>query len=59
DAAALLPARADEPFTTCDLAAALACDRALAQRIVYCLTAMEVVRAVGKRCRSPLYIRVA
>lgn len=59
DAAALLPARADEPFTTRELAAALACGQPLAQRIVYCLTAMEVVRAVGKRGRSPLYVRVA
>jgi hypothetical protein len=57
DAAALLPAalRAGEPFTTRELAAAAGCRMILAQRIAYCLRAMEILEDAGKRGRAPLH----
>jgi hypothetical protein len=60
-AAALLPAAlgaGDEPFTTRELAAALKCRMVLAQRVAYCLRAMEVLADAGKRGRAPLHRRV-
>jgi hypothetical protein len=61
DAAALLPSAlgAGEPFTTRELAAALGCAMVLAQRVAYCLRAMEVLADAGKRGRAPLHRRVA
>jgi hypothetical protein len=59
DAAALLPdALSAEPFTTRELAAALGCPMVLAQRVAYCLRAMEVLADAGKRGRAPLHLRV-
>ena len=55
--AAMLPADLDEPFTTLELAAALGAPRRLAQRMAYCLRAVGVLSAAGKRGRSVLYIR--
>jgi hypothetical protein len=59
-AAALLPATlgGGEPFTTRELAAALRCRMVLAQRVAYCLRAMEVFADAGKRGRAPLHRRV-
>jgi hypothetical protein len=60
DAAALLPATlAAEPFTTRELATALGCRMVLAQRVAYCLRAMEVLGDAGKRGHAPLHQRLA
>jgi hypothetical protein len=56
DARALLPdALTGEPFTTRELGAALGCPRMLAQRVAYCLHALEVLEPAGKRIRAPLH----
>jgi hypothetical protein len=56
DAAALLPGELGAaPFTTRELAAALGCRMVLAQRVAYCLRAMEVLHDAGKRGRAPLH----
>jgi len=56
DAAALLPAAlATAPFTTRELATALGCRMVLAQRVAYCLRAMEVLGDAGRRGRAPLH----
>jgi hypothetical protein len=60
-AAALLPDAlrvGGEPFTTRELGAALGCRMVLAQRVAYCLRAMEVLVDAGKRGRAPLHRRV-
>jgi hypothetical protein len=60
DAAALLPeGMAAEPFTTRELAAALGCRLVLAQRVAYCLRAMEVLGDGGHRGRAPLHVLAA
>jgi hypothetical protein len=53
DVAALIPT--ESPFTTAGLASALHCTRALAQRFVYCLKALEVVYVTRKEGRTPVY----
>jgi hypothetical protein len=61
DAAGLLPealAVGGEPFTTRELATALGCRMILAQRVAYCLRAMEVLADGGKRGHAPLHRRV-
>jgi hypothetical protein len=56
DAAALLPAALGaEPFTTRELATALRCRMVLAQRIAYCLRAMDVLQDAGRRGPAPLH----
>jgi hypothetical protein len=56
DAAALLPGPlCAAPFTTRELAAALGCRLVLAQRVAYCLRALEVLADAGKRGRAPLH----
>lgn len=50
-----LPPLPDGPFTTRELAAALACPVGLAQRAAYCLRAMELLEPAGKRGRAPLH----
>jgi hypothetical protein len=58
DAAALLPADlGDAPFTTRELATALGCRMVLAQRVVYCLRALDVLAEAGRRGRAPLHVR--
>ncbi len=57
DVAALLPPDLAEPFTTSDLAAAIAKPRWLAQKMAYCLREMDVIAAVGKRGHAILYTR--
>jgi len=55
DVSALLPATLPDPFTTSDLAAALAQPRALAQKMAYCLREMGTITPVGKRGNTILY----
>lgn len=57
DVRELLPAALVEPFTTSDLAAAIARPRRLAQRMAYCLREMGVIEAVGKQGNAILYAR--
>lgn len=57
DMAALIPAELPEPFTTADVAAAIAQRRRLAQRMAYCLREMGVITQVGKQGRAILYTR--
>jgi hypothetical protein len=54
DAAALLPPL-PELFDTRDLAHATGCTRRLAQQMTYCLRALGVLTAAGKRDRAVLY----
>ena len=54
DLAALVPTPPGD-FTTRDLAAAMGEPLARAQKTVACLRALELVEAVGKRGRAPLY----
>jgi hypothetical protein len=56
DAAALLPPL-PEVFDTADLAAAVGCNRRLAQQITYCLRALDALEADGRRGRAVLYRR--
>lgn len=56
--AGLLPeALGEAPFTTRELAAALGCRMLLAQRVAYCLRALEVLEDAGRRGRAPLHRR--
>jgi hypothetical protein len=57
DMGELLPSVLGEPFTTSDLAAAIARPRRLAQRMAYCLREMGVIEAVGKHGNAILYAR--
>lgn len=57
DMGALLPSALAEPFTTSDLAAAIAKPRRLAQKMAYCLREMGAIAAVGKRGNAILYTR--
>ena len=57
DVATVLPATLADPFTTADVAGALAIGRPLAQRVVYTLRGAGLVEQAGKRGRSPLYAR--
>lgn len=57
DVAALFPPDLCEPFTTSDLAAAIARPRWLAQKMAYCLREMGAITSTGKRGNAILYIR--
>jgi hypothetical protein len=57
DMRALLPNALDEPFTTSELAAAIARPRRLAQKMAYCLREMGVIAPVGKRGNAILYTK--
>ena len=57
DMGELLPPALAEPFTTSDLAAAIARPRRLAQRMAYCLREMGEIEAVGKQGNAILYTR--
>ena len=59
DLVALVPQDIDNPFTTADLADALGIDRALAQRMAYCLRKMEAIRTIGKCRNAILYTRAS
>ena len=51
----LIPAALAEPFTTSDLAIAIAKPRRLAQKMVYCLRVIGYITQVGKRGNAILY----
>jgi hypothetical protein len=51
----LLPALPQEPFTTRELGSTLDCTVLLAQRIAYCLRALNILEPAGKRGRAPLH----
>ena len=55
DMCALIPAALTEPFTTSDLAIAMAKPRRLAQKMVYCLRLMGCITVVGKRGNAISY----
>jgi len=57
DLGKLLPQDLEEPFTTADLAAAIARPRRLAQRMAYCLREMGEIEAVDKQGNAILYRR--
>ena len=59
DLGELLPLDLGEPFTTSDLARAIARPRRLAQRMAYCLREMGEIKAVGKQGNAILYTRSA
>ena len=52
---ALLPPGLPQLFTTYDLAQTLPLPRSLAQKMVYCLKEMDVLKVVGKQGRGWLY----
>jgi hypothetical protein len=58
DAAGLLPPGLPEHFDTAELAEAAAVDRRLAQQMTYCLRAMGVLDAAGKRGNAVLHRRI-
>jgi len=55
DVRALLPAALAEPFTSADLAPLIPGSRRRAYRMIYCLRAMGILAATGKRGRATLY----
>ncbi len=55
DCLTLLPANLPTPFTTADLAVGLEQPRWLAQKMVYCLRAMELITPTGKQGNAILY----
>jgi hypothetical protein len=55
DFKALLPPNLPISFTSRDLAETLSLPRALAQKMVYCMLAMEVIEVVGKQKKARLY----
>jgi hypothetical protein len=57
DMGALVPSTLAEPFTTFDLALAIAKPRRLAQKMVYCLRLMGCITPTGKRGNAILYSR--
>lgn len=59
DMRAVIPSALAEPFTTADLAEAIAKPRWLAQKMAYCLRRMRAIRSVGKRRNAVLYVRAA
>lgn len=50
-----LPPLPPGPFSTRELAAGLGCGVVLAQRVAYCLRALGIIEAAGKRGRVPLH----
>jgi hypothetical protein len=57
DMGALVPSTLAEPFTTSDLATAVAKPRRLAQRMAYCLREMGAIVPVGRCGNAILYTR--
>lgn len=58
DMGSLVPSALAEPFTTSDLATAIAKPRRLAQKMVYCLRLMGCITPAGKRRNAIMYSRV-
>lgn len=59
DVVRALPSLPVEPFTTRELATVLGCSLQLAQRTAYCLRAVDIIEAAGRRGRTPLHRQVA
>lgn len=59
DYLALLPRHLEQPFSNKDLAAALRCAPAIAQKMTYTLRRMDLLEAAGKKGRAILYQPVA
>lgn len=59
DAARLLPAQLEEPFTTRELAKAMRVPLPLAQKAAHCLRALELLEPAGLRGRAPLHARTS
>ena len=57
DVAKMLPPLPSDPFSTRELASLFGCSMLLAQRTAYCLRAMGIIEATGKRGRTPLHQR--
>ena len=57
DVGTLLPSTLVEPFTTSDLAAAIAQPLRLARRMAYCLRETSIIQQIGKRGNTLLYTR--
>jgi len=57
DMGTLVPSALAEPFTTSDLALAIAKPHRLAQKMVYCLRLMDCITPTGKRGNAILYSR--
>jgi hypothetical protein len=55
DVVKTLPPLPAHPFSTRELAALLGCTVLLAQRTVYCLRAIGIIEAAGKRGHTPLH----
>jgi hypothetical protein len=58
DVVRALPPLPAQPFSTRELAVALGCSTVLAQRTAYCLRAVNIIEAAGKRGRTPLHRQV-
>ena len=58
DVVRVLPPLPTEPFTTRELASLLGCTMLLAQRTAYCLRAVKIIEAAGKRGRTPLHRQI-
>lgn len=58
DVVGALPPLPAEPFSTRELASLLGCSLLLAQRTAYCLRAIKILEAAGKRGRTPLHRRI-
>jgi hypothetical protein len=54
-----LPPLPRQPFSTRQLASLLGCSMLLAQRTAYCLRAINIIEAAGKRGRTPLHRRIS
>jgi hypothetical protein len=57
DVVRALPPLPAQPFSTRELASVLGCRLQLAQRTAYCLRAINIIEASGKRGRTPLHRR--
>ncbi len=55
DLLSFLPSTLPEEFTTRDLAKELKLRQRIAQKMVYCLRLLDVIKIVGKHNRAPLY----
>jgi hypothetical protein len=53
-----LPPLPREPFSTRELASVLECSLLLAQRTAYCLRAVTIIEAAGRRGRTPLHRQI-
>ena len=59
DVVRALPPLPPQPFSTRELACLLGCSMQLAQRTAYCLRAINIIEAAGKRGRAPLHRRIS